>query len=98
MVYNYVGNLEVTPAFMSDFEKFYCGICQDWFDWDEDCGHNTEIVGDEYCQDCGRPKDDCICGLFDICDDCGHCQDQCLYVLSHLRSKGDLLYLPEALF
>ena len=78
MVYNYVGNLEVTPAFMSDFEKFYCGICQDWFDWDEDCGHNTEIVGDEYCQDCGRPKDDCICGLFDICDDCGHCQDLCV--------------------
>jgi len=63
---------------MSDFEKYYCGICDDWFDWDVDCGHNSEIVGDEYCQDCGRPKNDCVCGWFEICDDCGHYQDQCV--------------------
>jgi hypothetical protein len=78
MVYNYVDNSEVTPAFMSDFEKYYCGTCDAWYDWDEVCDHEKEIVGDEYCQDCGRPKDDCICGLFDICDDCGHYQDQCV--------------------
>ncbi len=78
MVYNYVDHSEVTPAFLSDFEKYYCGICGDWFDWDVDCGHNSEIVGDEYCQDCGRPKNDCVCDLFDICDDCGRYQDQCV--------------------
>ena len=78
MVYNYVDDSDVTPAFMSDFEKYYCGTCDAWYDWDEVCDHEKEIVGDEYCQDCGRPKDDCICGLFDICDDCGHYQDQCV--------------------
>ena len=59
------------PAFMSDFEQYYCGICDDWFDWDVDCGHNSKIVGDEYCQDCGRPKYDCVCELFEISDDWG---------------------------
>ena len=78
MVYNYVDNSEVTPSFMSDFEKYYCGTCDAWYDWDEVCDHEKEIVGDEYCQDCSLPKDDCICGLFDICDDCGHYQDQCV--------------------
>ncbi len=78
MVYNYVDNSEMTPAFMSDFEKYYCGTCDAWYDWDEVCDHEKEIVGDEYCQDCGRPMDDCICGLFDICDDCGRYQDQCV--------------------
>ena len=43
---NYVDNSEVPPSFMSDFEKYYCGTCDTWYDWDEICDHEKVIEGE----------------------------------------------------